>query len=316
MAMSSQDWDFGRALAVSRDSIYLISYSKQEAPDGSAEEELTQVVTLSQGTPKSFALPWVARDICRVKEPKQHDIIFGRYGEVLAFSDDGYNNEIIGPDVEGPLGRGVLRDIRLIGRHVYVCGMSRQVYRRVCQSNVLSGNWQRMDSGCVLPTPSNQILGFTSIDGFSENEIYAVGWKGEVWQYDGSHWIKRDSPTNVKLERLICATDGFVYAVGQAGVILRGREDHWDIVANDATNDQFWSAIWYQNRVWIATAKGIFMIEDGVVTGVSTIFKLGENLTFGWLTSAENRIWSIGTHHVFISPDGFSWKQIFLAPDS
>ena len=314
MPMSNEDWDFGRATAVSEESVYILSYWSDEPEEGEDEnEEVTQVVGWSDGNMTSFILPWIARDVCRNLAKSRHDVVLGRYGEALVFSDAGSRSEVIAPGLDGPAGLGVLRDIRVIGQHVYACGMSRQVYKRECEDDVLSGNWSRVDEGCVLPAPSGEVVGFTSLDGFEENEIYAAGWRGELWQFDGSTWSSIPSITDAKLERLICAPDGSVYIAGQAGVLIRGRGDRWELIDQDATNDQFWGMDWYEDRLWLATGKGLYVLDKEMELLKIDSDSFGEDPTFGHLTSAGRRIWSVGTHHVFVSKDGDSWTQVFLS---
>ena len=41
--------------------------------------------------------------------------------------------------------------------------------------------------------PAGQNAGFEAIAGFSSEEIYAVGWKGEIWEWNRAQWLKRES---------------------------------------------------------------------------------------------------------------------------
>ena len=57
--------------------------------------------------------------------------------------------------------------------------------------------------------------GFEAIAGFGEENIYAVGWRGEIWQRKDDGWIQRDSPANVILTGVCCTDDGYVYICGR-----------------------------------------------------------------------------------------------------
>ena len=158
----------------------------------------------------------------------------GLYGRIHVAKADGFSEEYVDNSVEGPPDRGVLRDIRLIGDHVYVTGMKRQVYRRESPSI-----WSRQDRGVVIPTVDNIVAGFNSIDGFSENNIYAVGWSGEIWHYDGKIWQDVASPTNIKLERIICVDPDKVYICGQAGILIKGNHNRFKVIDHNSTRDDF-----------------------------------------------------------------------------
>ena len=71
------------------------------------------------------------------------------------------------------------------------------------------------------PSPkSGENAGFEDICGFNLTEVYAVGWNGEIWQWEGVRWIDRPSPTNLILTGVCCGTDGNVYACGQNGTLI------------------------------------------------------------------------------------------------
>lgn len=105
-----------------------------------------------------------------------------------------------------------MREIRAIGQHAYAVGMGRAVYR--CEG---VANWRRVDNGVSADLQLDSDSGFNPIDGFNEQDIYAVGWNGEIWHYFESQWKKRKNLTDLALQRVICAPDGFVYIVDSEG---------------------------------------------------------------------------------------------------
>jgi hypothetical protein len=134
---------------------------------------------------------WDLAGLAVAKQPLEQMIAVGVWGDVLCLgSGDVHDEQVMSgqftPDAKVPKDREPLRGIRRIGPHIYAVGMDRQAYRRES-----SGSWQSFgppgwrEQG--LPAPSAvQATGFEAVDGFSESDVYAVGWRGEIWHYDGS----------------------------------------------------------------------------------------------------------------------------------
>ncbi len=54
-------------------------------------------------------------------------------------------------------------------------------------------------------------MGFEAIDGYSSEALYAVGWAGEVWKFDGAKWSQAPKLTDAVLTAVCCAPDNVVY---------------------------------------------------------------------------------------------------------
>ncbi len=177
--------------------------------------------------------------------------------------------------------------------------MKRQVYERVDE-----GVWQ--DISAPFPA-SGEKVGFESLDGFSRNEIYAAGWLGEIWQFDGSRWQDRGSLTNKILTAVCCAPDGSVYIAGQKGVMIKGRHDQWEIIEwDDETDADFWDLCWFQDKLYVATMSGLFTLEGNALVAVD-FGDTPEPESFYSLTTAEGVLWSVGENDV-ASFDGQTWQ--------
>ena len=107
----------------------------------------------------------------------------------------------------------VLRNLGVVDGLPFACGMKRQVYNGRGRTTGL-----RCTHQCL---PAGQNAGFEAIAGFSSEEIYAVGWKGEIWEWNRAQSLKRESPTNLILTGVCCGDDGHVYVCGQHGTLLR-----------------------------------------------------------------------------------------------
>jgi hypothetical protein len=311
MARSNKNWSFSRGVVVNAKNAFFTSFLEEEE-EGGVPQEVTQVIRWNPDQVANFMLPWQAKDICFSLHPQLHAVMVDPFGNVRVSGPAGNADEIIDPSDDGPTGRGPLRELRTIGEHIYAVGMHRQCYRRDCGSSYLTnGKWIHMDEGVAQPRSSGDITGFNSIDGFSEDDIYAAGWQGEIWHYSRKKWKKCNSGTNLKFERVICGEDGKVYAVGQVGTIVRGRENTWEIVEQEATTGQFWGATWYQNRLWLATDKKVFALNADDSLEEAELPVKG-SVTSGWLIAGEGVLWSVGPYHLFSTSNGKIWKQVFI----
>ncbi|MGH2624519.1 MAG: hypothetical protein ACRDE7_12690, partial [Sphingobacterium sp.] len=202
---------------------------------------------------------------------------------------------------------GYIRDLRAIGSTVYAAGMGRQIYRRTSR-----GNWIPIHEGVInKPKHYLDVTGFESIDGVSEDEIYAVGFNGEIWRYHEEKWQKIDSPTNLTIERVRATSSDVTYACGQKGVLLRGRGDAWDIVRHEETEDDFWGLEWFLGRLYLATHGELFTLnEQDELKRVD--LGLPGLRTYSQLHAAEGALWSFGAKHVAWTKDGETWHDVAI----
>src|SRR5213083_2399530 len=207
--------EFVRATASRRDRVFIISKGKALLNQGIAHTSIVAVDQVRWADGVDTA--WDSTAIAVARMPSAKVIGVGEEGDVAVYLGGGKSlKEKISPE---PV---LIRNARAISGHVYACGMKRQVYERVDE-----GKW--VDVSAPFPE-ANVTAGFEAVDGYSQNEIYAVGWNGEIWEYDGSQWADRSSPTNVILSAVHCAPNNLVYVAGQQGVLIRGRNSSWEIV--------------------------------------------------------------------------------------
>jgi hypothetical protein len=147
---------------------------------------------------------------------------------VVAIGPNGNHWELNADDMSEQSGaiagfQGHLRRLALVGGQLYACGMGRVLLRRVS-----SGDWTSLGPGALPGDP--KVVGFEAVAGTSEDEMYAVGWGGEIWWCDKGHWRRVDSPTSQILSALCRGPGGDLYAVGHDGVMVHGRHDQWALV--------------------------------------------------------------------------------------
>lgn len=251
---------------------------------------------------RSYKVGLTARRMWHLEEPQPQLVIMGAGGYVAIVSDSAVTEEMVDETDDGPRYRGNIRDMRLIGDHLYAVGMNRQVYRRD-----RPGQWVHCDQGVVQPRGNLTVSGFSAIDGLTERDIYTAGFNGEIWHYDGLEWRALDSPTNVLLHRIRVVAPDLAFAAGQEGVLLQGHGDVWRFIDHDLTSENLWGMEWFRDRLYIAGDTALFRLDDGVLSRVET--GLGETFTYRHLHAFQGAMWSFGPKHI-AKTDGDAWTDL------
>jgi hypothetical protein len=249
-----------------------------------------------------YSINWPVVALCVIDESGPKLLGMGLEGRIHVRSAAGLSEEIMDTSVEAPTSRGDLRDMRIIGQHVFAAGMGRQVYQRIGP-----GRWVRADRGTVQPLGSQDLSGFNSIDGFSERDIYAAGFDGEIWHFDGKTWTAIDSPTNLALQRVKCVPPDTVYIAGQVGTLVRGRGDTWEVIPQDVTEDTFWGVEWFQEKLYLATSHMVYLLHNNDLKPVDMGF--GHAVRCGHLHANDGVLWSVGQKDLAYT-DGLTWVEV------
>lgn len=225
----------------------------------------------------------------------------GPEGGIHRWSRLGTRKERVSAAPDGPSRLRRMLDIANIGESVYVVGMARDVYRRVP-----AGTWTKLATGAEPSATDLEVAGFRSVDGFSEDEIYAVGFEGEIWVFDGNEWRRAPSPTNVRLDDVLCAGDA-VTVSGAAGVLLRGRGMEWAALQQDVTRESLWSLASFRDTVYTSDISGVYRIDGDTLSPVEPA--LPNEITCSYLAANEHRLWSVGSRDI-ASFDGSTWQVV------
>ncbi|MCP3102592.1 hypothetical protein LZ198_27330 [Myxococcus sp. K15C18031901] len=280
-----------RGAARFHDLIYVISKGKTLVKDEIAH---TSVVSVDgDDWADGVDTAWNSTAIAVARRPSEKMVLVGEDGEVATYVGGKSTKESLKP---APV---MIRNAREIGGLVFACGMKRQVYKRVGEAK-----WVAMNAPAATATEK---AGFEAIDGYSETDIYAAGWGGEVWRFDGKGWASCDSPTRVVLSAVCCAPDGSVYVAGQQGVLLKGRGSAFTAVAwaEEVTSD-LWDLCWFRDKLYVATTTALYTLEGNRLVEVD--FGAVGTPTCQSLTTAEDVLWSIGRDDV-ASFDGTAWRR-------
>jgi hypothetical protein len=191
---------------------------------------------------------------------------------------------------------GGFRAVSDIGGQAYAVGLRGMVYRLDAAKL-----WTRIDDGLA-----NTFEG-QAIHGFEATDVYAAGRDGQLWHFDGVKWLQRELPTNVNLTSVKCAGDGKVYVAGHGGMLISGRDDQWEVVAEEAIEEDIWDLEWFDNRLYISTMRAVYQLnKDGP-----------ERVDFGadapkscyQLSAAKDVMWSNGEFDI-MSFDGMKWSRV------
>jgi hypothetical protein len=280
-----------RGVARAADLCYILNKSKELLEKDVAH---TSVIGIYRGDwAKATVVRWNATAAAVAKKPSEQLVVIGEDGQAFHWAAGKANDEQLSPKPK------LIRAARTIDGEVYACGMKREVYRRV-DVNV----WKVMSA----PKPGKkETTGFEAIDGYSAKEIYAVGWSGEIWQYDGKEWTKRRSGKDQILTAVCCAPDGTVYAAGQRGLMLMGRHDAWKrITWKDDVSVDLWDLCWFNDVLYVAANDGLFTLKNRSLVPVD--FGDAAPATFFSLSTSGGVLWSVGPSDV-ASFDGSAWRQ-------
>jgi hypothetical protein len=273
--------------------------------DEAAEERVPQTLFVLWEPTEWFhceARRWNLAGIAVAKQPIEQMIAIGEWGDVFCIGSGDEHDEHVASGQRGPKDRGPMRGVRRIGKRIYAVGMDRQVYRRKA-----ANRWADIGPPTPAAQPADAVSGFEAIDGFDEKDIYAVGWDGEIWHYDGKKWRRLPSATNLLLVAVCCAGDGFVYASGREGLLLRGRDQQWEVIDLPGTTPDFWSLAWFDGRLYVSSMYRLFTFENGALAVVDTGAERAK--TYHRLSAEDGVLWSIGAKDV-LAFDGKTWTRI------
>lgn len=265
--------------------------------------EHTAILKLTDGSFESVCLKMFRSKHVAWLPARQEAIFVGDNGECAVItSDGGDHDEYVTRSQRSPRNTGHIRAATKLGDDVIAVGMQRQVYRRLG-----SGQWVDMNLG--IPSPdSAQTSGFECVLAVSETEIYAAGWRGEVWLFEGDAWRRLESPTNRVITSLGLNPNGEVIACGRNGLLIAGRKDAWRLIGESACPDDLWSLAASSHVQFAAALRRLYTLNADGTAAVVNLDELGAE-TFGHLAATADVVWSLGEKD-FLSFDGKQWSRI------
>lgn len=266
--------------------------------------ELSDRNLAQQKTPHSFFLTW---DNGRLSKPMRalwstaavvytgwpdaEFVAIGTFGQLLHLRRDGSMTESTLFRPGRIVQRGPLRGAACIGGALYCVGAAHQALR-------VAPDWSVIDISIPpqLTRAQPDSVGLEAVQGFAPEEIYAAGWEGEIWLYDGQRWQRVGGPTNVILTAIVCAPDDHVYVVGQQGTVLMGRRDQWTPILSPI-EENLWSAAWFFDALHASSSQQLFTLDQGKMRSVELP---DQTKTFFWLDSNPKAMLSVGADDVLL----------------
>lgn len=227
---------------------------------------------------------------------------------VLGSGDDEIQSKIP-KALEGPL-RGGVRRLKTIDGWLFMAGGSHSVAKRVGKDQ-----WQNLCLNLPQPTRAdhNDVdrsdnMSFRDIDGFSQDELYAVAGKGRVWRLKDGSWRRMAFPSNMYLESVCCAGDGYVYIGAQSGALYKGRDESWRLIHPNVLSLPFNDIVWHAGRLWCTSSYGLWTLEGERLVDAdvpSEVMVCAGNLSVG-----DGVMLMAGTHGAALH-DGERWTVLF-----
>ncbi len=254
---------------------------------------------------------WSARDWhdvtgihgCVARLPADRWVFIAEPGEVYVLGDGDDEDE-------APIKKtkaAFFTSLRCIaGGYAYAVGVGREVYRRTAPDK-----WHRLTTDdLVKPLKGNlENAGFDDIDGFAEDDIYACGPRGNLWQFDGKRWTQEELPTDANFGKVICATDGKVYLTTDGHDVWVGRKGRWKPIRIDLDGEEFFQEIvCYKDFVIVSTDEALYEISTGEPRPLP--LGLPPMSNFAHLASGDGILVVAGVDEAFFY-DGSNWRKIF-----
>ena len=174
---------------------------------------------------------------------------------------------------KGHLAKGVIN----IDGSIYAYGMVRSVFKRTSIKQWENITTKAMHPNLYTDTEASKEkfvgswVGFSALDGFNQNDIYAGGNKGDGWHYNGKKWTKLDLPLNTDISTITCASNNLVYIGCRIGSVLVGRADSWEVID---TSKQITHSTWFKGKIYFVDKLGrIYTHKEGNIELTEAVFK-------------------------------------------
>ncbi len=281
----------------------LLFFSKVD-DDSTPETVISNFFSWDAGVWKEsdVAAPWAASSMASIKPADIGRVILaiGPHGQFWQ-AIPGANTEFIGKISKDSF---LSRRLRVVDGTVFAVGMARKMFRRE-----RDGSWTPVGPKAALP--EGKAAGFNDLAGLSQKEVYAVGWHGEIWRWNGANtWRQIDSPLSSHLSAACCKPDGTVIAVGYDGAMVQGNGDEWQVI-DTGRKENLLSVAHFRGETYACSAYSLMRLTpNGLVAVDNLVDPDDEPVTCLHLLPSDDgeALFSLGPKDLFLLTD--SWKRI------
>lgn len=113
-----------------------------------------------------------------------------------------------------------------------------------------------------------------AIDGNAQGQAWAVGDDGLILHFDGQHWQREASSTDINLRAVLCAPDNRVYAAGAEGTVLMRNQDGLWISLECPLSSGFHALLMLDDGS-LLLGGGRYFVDKGGFRGELVLYKDG-----------------------------------------
>jgi hypothetical protein len=230
--------------------------------------------------------------------------------EVTSSKDNSAWDERIGDSTDGPSALRPLNGACVTDQFVYAVGARRQVFRR----GLATRSWHAFDAGCRVDPRSREIHAFNKIHGLQDQELFAVGLRGEIFVCRDSRWFSLDSPTNARLDSVLQVSKDRVVAGGALGTLLVGSASGFKPITHQMTDKSISSLATAFGRVFVAAEDGkLFELVGEQLAPLSV--PVSSNEGGGHLAATDDQL-LYSRYDVVLRYDGAVWHDVTPPDDA
>ncbi|MDR1848841.1 MAG: hypothetical protein LBQ75_02260 [Zoogloeaceae bacterium] len=266
---------------------------------------------------------WVTVALVRFVGPKPFMCVMTQEGNVIlrrvgeGAGDENYMEKIPGAGLnwEDSVGYGYMTQLRQIGKHLYACGTSGQVYKHTGLYK-----WAHMDKG-ILGKPGDEVFWIPNdINGPHESAIYLAGsisttglppflafWNGKVWRKVAVPEVAG------YFTRIFAESESRIWLCGDNGTLLLGNaDDGFKSLSSVEDNQLFTSITMFNGMVYLGSNLGPFVYDpnqpdDGIRPLKTTLNPPLKDVHS--VDAKDGVLWMIGSKDL-ARFDGTDWQRI------